>query len=887
MTVTQIPTTYHMSSAAPTTDNLALVQAMLESQGMDESNLGRMFPGVVVWLQGNMVNSTGTLEAGGAACQWANLEAGAAACQWAEFKDKADKVEETSVVDVNGTNMVVAAETETCPEVVPRDYNPPLVVPTATAVLVPAEDQQQHGPPMGALDALEVPPRLRGKKRGLAVVKAQFSTSPSLVEVGKIIYKCIHCGNIVMKARTCNATRLSKHVAECNTCPEDIKNTCAQESQVEKKRMKVLDLGCAGGSSLGSQSLDSIVQAGRDTDDSLQGVTRSIGTASRSIIIRRKTQMRMKDFYQQLSEEESRNIIGRKVETVLARFEPVSRFDDPFCVHEIMADFPGMHPSVYPVDSDTIYMRHVLPIDKDTRKQLSTRFAKMPGHMSIGQDGVTINGNSNILYTCSKGEVTMFQGLQQLGEAVHVTDAEVEDATRQIEQIMDEFGNEEVCTLAVDNAAQKVAGLAAAVYMSRHPGKIMIVVRDPSHCIDLPCKDFGSIPHVAQVLDWCTDMIKLVNTDRIAGIKETMVEHDRIVDFQNVHMHPETRFYLLVDSLHGVIQQRQFLTTLPGEPEYVDYYNGRTAPRKESLDSITAMAASPVTWTKFGRILKFATPFKTANKMTSSDGTPMSAYYPIVQATRNGLNSVLGIGYGEDDSGSQTYHELFGGTAAPAIKEMVSVRFNMDGSAPGGRKVGLIDPYQIFCFLIDPYARRLQPAIQLFPSHMFQVNSMIRYFVPGEGEDVRRLRETLRMEFMQFEAQTGVYADLFMEPRPPTLNTEDARLAAESLTFADVNNWVEATGKHEARITWWECSNPNSPLYLKIGKPLLSIRTTGSITVERVAKPLKNKVLTKERNRLNTESAAVLLRAGINLRLLSNMKVSVKKTMRGANEKTH
>jgi hypothetical protein len=170
---------------------------------------------------------------------------------------------------------------------------------------------------------------------------------------------------------------------------------------------------------------------------------------------------------------------------------------------------------------------------------------------------------------------------------------------------------------------------------------------------------------------------------------------------------------------------------------------------------------------------------------------------------------------------------------------------------------------------------------------MFQVNSMIRYFVPGEGEDVRRLRETLRMEFMQFEAQTGVYADLFMEPRPPTLNTEDARLAAESLTFADVNNWVEATGKHEARITWWECSNPNSPLYLKIGKPLLSIRTTGSITVERVAKPLKNKVLTKERNRLNTESAAVLLRAGINLRLLSNMKVSVKKTMRGANEKTH
>lgn len=37
-------------------------------------------------------------------------------------------------------------------------------------------------------------------------------------------------------------------------------------------------------------------------------------------------------------------------------------------------------------------------------------------------------------------------------------------------------------------------------------------------------------------------------------------------------------------------------------------------------------------------------------------------------------------------------------------------------------------------------------------------------------------------------------------------------------------------------------------------------------------------------NRLSTGSAEVLLRAGINLRLLSNMKASVKKTMRGANE---
>jgi hypothetical protein len=54
-----------------------------------------------------------------------------------------------------------------------------------------------------------------------------------------------------------------------------------------------------------------------------------------------------------------------------------------------------------------------------------------------------------------------------------------------------------------------------------------------------------------------------------------------------------------------------------------------------------------------------------------------------------------------------------------------------------------------------------------------------------------------------------------------------------------------------------------------VAKPLLSIKTTGSLSVERVAKPLKNKVATKERNRLHTTDrrTSLLLRAGLNLRL--------------------
>ena len=91
----------------------------------------------------------------------------------------------------------------------------------------------------------------------------------------------------------------------------------------------------------------------------------------------------------------------------------------------------------------------------------------------------------------------------------------------------------------------------------------------------------------------------------------------------------------------------------------------------------------------------------------------------------------------------------------------------------------------------------------------------------------------------------------------------------EILTLADVSKWDKESG---SRLLWWETFNPLSPLYLTIAKPLLSAHTVGSIAVERVAKPLKNKVMSKERNSIGVGRAEVLLRAGMNLRLLNKHK---------------
>ena len=51
-----------------------------------------------------------------------------------------------------------------------------------------------------------------------------------------------------------------------------------------------------------------------------------------------------------------------------------------------------------------------------------------------------------------------------------------------------------------------------------------------------------------------------------------------------------------------------------------------------------------------------------------------------------------------------------------------------------------------------------------------------------------------------------------------------------------------------------------------------TLRTTGSISAERAAKPMKNCVMIKTRNALQKEQGLVMLRAGLNIRLLNRIK---------------
>ena len=88
--------------------------------------------------------------------------------------------------------------------------------------------------------------------------------------------------------------------------------------------------------------------------------------------------------------------------------------------------------------------------------------------------------------------------------------------------------------------------------------------------------------------------------------------------------------------------------------------------------------------------------------------------------------------------------------------------------------------------------------------------------------------------------------------------------------------WIEKHGGTEGRLHWFEAYEPQSPFYQFVAKPLLSMRTTGSMDTECAAKPLKNALLTKQRNRLSDHKAMVLFRASQNLKHLHRFKTEMK-----------
>ena len=112
-----------------------------------------------------------------------------------------------------------------------------------------------------------------------------------------------------------------------------------------------------------------------------------------------------------------------------------------------------------------------------------------------------------------------------------------------------------------------------------------------------------------------------------------------------------------------------------------------------------------------------------------------------------------------------------------------------------------------------------------------------------------------------FWTHTGRWSNLWDDPLPQPISLELMEINHSKICFADVRQWIENYDGIEGRLRFFQAYMPLSPLWQRVGRPLMSMRTAGLMDVERVVKPIKHMILTKQRNRLGDDNGVVLFRA--------------------------
>ena len=97
-------------------------------------------------------------------------------------------------------------------------------------------------------------------------------------------------------------------------------------------------------------------------------------------------------------------------------------------------------------------------------------------------------------------------------------------------------------------------------------------------------------------------------------------------------------------------------------------------------------------------------------------------------------------------------------------------------------------------------------------------------------------------------------------------------MRSKSFSINDVIKYAEESGNIQGRFAFFDTFHANSEFYLKVAKPLLSMRAVGSIDVERRIKKMKGNIMTKNQNRLKDPKGVAYLRASENLNHIMHAK---------------
>lgn len=235
-----------------------------------------------------------------------------------------------------------------------------------------------------------------------------------------------------------------------------------------------------------------------------------------------------------------------------------------------------------------------------------------------------------------------------------------------------------------------------------------------------------------------SDISKFTGGNRIQNIKREMVQEGKLAKSKVSQSLPDTRMYLACLVIESALAQQPFLAQLMQYPKFKDYLNSRGTNKKTEIEDMLKTWNYDL-WMRMEKVIKLLSPFRQANKIVSREKTPMSVALPLVQALRNEVTNAV-----DDDE----FDLVLGATASMDVMDMLNCRFNMNGAKPSGtRKVGILDPYQIWCFLVDPFSSLLRNQVKIEGGIRHHAKSMISHFVPDSEEGAEETRRLLLIEF--------------------------------------------------------------------------------------------------------------------------------------------
>jgi hypothetical protein len=230
--------------------------------------------------------------------------------------------------------------------------------PAAAQPAAAAAPTAAQRPSVAAAPAAVQPLALRGRKVGNKLLREQVAKRDGAA--GRFIFSCVHCEVDVQTAKVLNTSRLLKHVCECSKCPGDIKVACRRKSQLHQHQQNVVDL--VGGGQ-GRESIESMRANGRHLGIVVSGGFQSQASAatSRSSSGGSGSGSSSSNSFDSVprggplstwghmcSPSEANKLIRVEAEAIVARFEPLTRIEDPFVIRAILLKSPGLEKCVAP-----------------------------------------------------------------------------------------------------------------------------------------------------------------------------------------------------------------------------------------------------------------------------------------------------------------------------------------------------------------------------------------------------------------------------------------------------------------------------------------------------------------------------------------------------------